>query len=379
MDLTNFKRDHYNRIHHDLKFSRANEPEWNNLIDDKYKHYPDMKDVYDKFSKFFNINRDNFILTTGCEESLRIAIKIIKYLGYQSKNRPTISRVFLENPTWSLAEVVFYQELFDKTIDIEKVDFDYYYKDDIYSLNPNGYHGYIKIDDHHINKFNRDQRNMYKCDIHNIVYSTDTFNNFTYHFNPDIHTKDCFHIIDEVYTNEKLYRSNFLDDKTFYIGSLSKSFGPGFRLGYLVFREEYSDIANLFRPQYLSTSAIDLINLLDTDEGKFIFQNYREMLNACKSYNYDIRHFNYNKKDKNDSDKMLFTIHPNYISFEESLYEQLKYGIHLPTPNKKIKLMTVGEEEYSKDINILRFGVPKDPGEYYKYMNTFLRCFDIKG
>ena len=102
------------------------------------------------------------------------------------------------------------------------------------------------------------------------------------------------------------------------------------------------------------------------------------MLSVCKSYTYDIRHFNYNKKDKNDSDKMLFTIHPNYISFEESLYEQLKHGIYLPTPNKKIKLMTVGEGEYAKDINILRFGVPKDPGEYYKYMNTFLRYFDIK-
>ena len=71
------KRQPNNQYAKPTEWSRANEPIWNTEIEDKYIHYPNMYELYHTFAKIFNVPIDNFILTSGCEESLKISFKLV--------------------------------------------------------------------------------------------------------------------------------------------------------------------------------------------------------------------------------------------------------------------------------------------------------------
>ena len=65
------------------------------LNDEEARSYPDMYEAYRDFAKTYNLSMNNFILTNGCENAVRIIFEAI---------RPKY--VYTENPSWGLVEVL---------------------------------------------------------------------------------------------------------------------------------------------------------------------------------------------------------------------------------------------------------------------------------
>lgn len=229
--------------------------------------YPDMKTIYDLFSKYFHINQDNFILTNDCDESLRICLSIIKRL------QPTASHFIGETPGWKMADIIANQ-FFDKdniTDNQYKVKKDMVdgqlvnivYQDKVISMD-----GIKKLC--HTN----DPKDT-------VLYTTDHFNNYFKHernsISYTISDPKVWMITDETYTLRSLidtvfkeregYEDHITRNNKFYIGSLSKVLGCGIRLGYIVFHSDYKDIFNLFRPQYLGIGPTIITNALLNDKS----------------------------------------------------------------------------------------------------------------
>ena len=79
---------------HDGYFSKQNEPLTGvQIIDRNYYEFPDMKQAYNKFKEF--IGHDNFILTSGTETAVRIALQAFK---------PALFSV--EYPSWTMPSVI---------------------------------------------------------------------------------------------------------------------------------------------------------------------------------------------------------------------------------------------------------------------------------
>lgn len=179
--------------------------------------YPDMYQVYEMFSKRFEIHRDNFILTNGCENALRIALLA---LGRNKK-------LTIENPTWALTNVI--AESFDMRYD----HLNYEYQDGKF------------IPEH-------------KEDIE-LLYVTDTYNNLFKHEMPEI-PSNAIVIIDETYTLAALRNpGRQITDNKVIIGSFSKFSGPGYRIGYIIFPYWLKEKMNMLREQYISQEAADMI------------------------------------------------------------------------------------------------------------------------
>ena len=231
--------------------------------------YPDMKTIYDLFSKYFHINQDNFILTNDCDESLRICLSIIKRL------QPTASHFIGETPGWKMADIIANQ-FFDKdniTANQYKVKKDMVdgqlvnivYQDKVISMD--GIKKLCPTDD----------------PKDTVLYTTDHFNNYFKHernsISYTISDPKIWMITDETYTLRSLidtvfkeregYEDHITRNNKFYIGSLSKVLGCGIRLGYIVFHSDYKDIFNLFRPQYLGIGPTIITNsILNDKSGK---------------------------------------------------------------------------------------------------------------
>lgn len=229
--------------------------------------YPDMKTIYDLFSKYFHINQDNFILTNDCDESLRICLSIIKRL------QPTASHFIGETPGWKMADIIANQ-FFDKD---NITDNQYKVKKDM-------------VDGQLVNIVYQDKvismdgiKKLCPTDDpkDTVLYTTDHFNNYFKHernsISYTISDPKVWMITDETYTLRSLidtvfkeregYEDHITRNNKFYIGSLSKVLGCGIRLGYIVFHSDYKDIFNLFRPQYLGIGPTIITNALLNDKS----------------------------------------------------------------------------------------------------------------
>ena len=178
--------------------------------------YPDMEAAYAAFSETYKIPQDNFILTNGCENALRIALLALKP-----------KKIFAEHPRWELFDVIC------EGLDVKIKNVDYIY---------DGEEFYSEI----------------KQNKNRIYYSTESYNNLFRHKNLNI--ENGISILDETYTMSTLLNEKrTIKENEIVIGSFSKVASPGIRLGYIIFNEKYVDIMNLLREQYISEGAVDYI------------------------------------------------------------------------------------------------------------------------
>lgn len=207
-------------------FSTKNEP-W--FVNNEYGWYPDMAKMYDDFSKAFNIEKKNFILTNGCENAMRLALEFYNFkFGNQI--------LYTENPGWKMADVL------GAALGYEVHHYDYLYD------------GYSR-------EFYPEQSFDPQSDL---VYTTDIYNNLFKHGNLNM---DAFYILDETYTMHQLMGGYEKPDQDIIvIGSFSKAYGPGYRLGYILFHEDHNDIFQLLREQYLSPAAGKLLKQFRRDD-----------------------------------------------------------------------------------------------------------------
>lgn len=207
-------------------FSTKNEP-W--FVNNEYGWYPDMAKMYDDFSKVFNIEKKNFILTNGCENAMRLALEFYNFkFGNQI--------LYTENPGWRMADVL------GAALGYEVHHYDYLYD------------GYSR-------EFYPEQSFDPQSDL---VYTTDIYNNLFKHGNLNM---DAFYILDETYTMHQLMSGYEKPDQDIIvIGSFSKAYGPGYRLGYILFHEDHNDIFQLLREQYLSPAAGKLLKQFRRDD-----------------------------------------------------------------------------------------------------------------
>lgn len=258
-------------------FSVKNEP-W--FVDNEYGWYPDMAQMYEDFSKVFNIKKKNFILTNGCENAMRLALE---FCNFKFDNRI----IYTENPGWQMADIL------GAALGYNVYHYDYQY-------------------DNCNKKFFSSQSFKQR---NGIVYTTDTYNNLFEHNNIDT---DAFCILDETYTMHQLlsgYKKP--DHNTIIIGSFSKRYGPGYRLGYILFHEKYNNIFQLLREQYLSPAAGKLLEQL----------RYNNIsINPLDTTTYSV-----GTNDKYN-DLPIVTTHPVYTTFQAD---------DVPVPHKKFKVSDI--------------------------------------
>lgn len=241
--------------------------------------YPNMMEIYDTFSTFSLIPRDNFILTNGCEEALRIVLQVIKRIE-ENKN----INLLAEYPRWKMVDVISDQILYKTPKDINYVLNKE--KDSMMSFS------------NYDNEALKNELNYMDNNDVCVLYNTLSINNMLMHkkWNSNLFAENCkcklYDIIDETYTpfktdinDQKL--SKLEKDNIFIIGSFSKAIGCGLRLGYILFNQKYEKYFNLYRPQYISPLAINFltntpetINVLKsidfTNFVNSIFDNYSE-------------------------------------------------------------------------------------------------------
>lgn len=178
--------------------------------------YPDMEAAYKAFSETYNIPQDNFILTNGCENALRIVLLALKP-----------KKIYAEYPRWELFDVIC------EGLGIKVKNIDYLY---------DGKEFYPEI----------------KQDKNKVYYSTESYNNLFKHENLNI--ENGISILDETYTlSTLLNEKRTIKKNEIVLGSFSKVAAPGIRLGYIIFDDKYTDIMNLLREQYISEGAVDYI------------------------------------------------------------------------------------------------------------------------
>ena len=191
------------------------------------KYYPDMYEVYQKFSDTHGISTDNFILTNGCENALRICLEVL---------RPNC--LGIETPSWELP-YVFAAGMRIKTKHF-KIHYNERKKQFYYGKIPKG------ID---------------------VLYYSDGTNNFASMLDVDTYNNDPFYnppdyvaiINDLTYYVPSGFGAGVREPEQISIGSFSKYVDPSLRLGYIIFHDSLKEEFNLLREQYLNSAAIDFI------------------------------------------------------------------------------------------------------------------------
>lgn len=367
------------------RYTDNNEPAPDNIVKSTYRRYPNMHKLYDSFSETFNIPKKNFILTNGTDAALKICIEAIRYISekyHVVDNWYTDSKFSYCGPTWGMVDVIAHQ--YFKNID----QYEYVYNEKKRAIEP--------------------QMMVYNLDIDNVVvrYSTDEMNNlfshgddYGYKLGLNCHIKDgydvvsfyqpsptvelnfsynpiygpmVFNILDEVYTNKQLAEdksSVFLGSsfyRSFIIGSFSKCYGCGLRLGYILFNEDYAPIFNLFREAYIANP--EVYRIFENDRRKEILldkvkKNYEVSKEAAKyRLNTRDRDLIYAYRNINIKDEQLvytkLTDSLNYSSYIIPQTEVSVLGLENETPEYyelytglagANKMATIVAKEYSKE------------------------------
>ena len=186
--------------------------------------YPPMGDIYIIFSNITGFNKSNFILTNGCEEAMGIVCRAVK---------PKM--ISLSTPTWGFIDVLSnqYDILLDKHNFVYDLDEDIIVCDDT-NLPLKGDMIYC----------NQEYNNWFKTRdyTNNIVeYGETIVNDFTY-----------LNIFEESTIN-KIRKA--LSNNQIIVGSLSKFFGAGIRLGFIIANDYMFNKYKfeIFRPNFLNS------------------------------------------------------------------------------------------------------------------------------
>ena len=194
------KRKKYIKEDRDKSWSIKDEPAYERIrIEKKDREYPDMYSAYKQFAEIYKLRENQFILSNGCENALRIVLEAI---------RPYY--MYIENPSWGLVEILANGLLYprpEETKDIQR----------IFKVN------YKYID----NKFILDKNIENLSDKSSAFYITQKYNNMFEH--EPLNAQDGFAkytIIDETYSAEFLLDCNrVIPENVFIIGSYSKFWG----------------------------------------------------------------------------------------------------------------------------------------------------------
>lgn len=348
-------------------WSRANEPIWNKEIEDKYIHYPNMYELYQTFSKIFNVPIDNFILTSGCEESLKISLQVLKdFIKLkESGNLDYKTELVCESPTWGLAELIMnqyadirhifkkrkfvdYNSRIDEQNSLIKQDVDYNISYTTSVFNGLFLHeGNIVLD----NKLETYQDNkIINCGLSNINYESFSIIDEVYHLSSLRNRSDPWmnhgsYCINSKRPKDPIFSENY---NYIFIGSFSKIFGAGFRLGYIYYNKRFNNLMKYYRPQYISSSSVDLINILynKCKKNTNIFYDFDESMSKCIK-----KSINFRKRFKERP--IYYSEHPNFISVDEVSLK--KYSSLLELDNyhidKKFKLNNIDMVRLCRPLN----------------------------
>ena len=255
-----FKRRNYFKEDRQKPWSIKDEPVSKvSLNDEEARSYPDMYEAYRDFAKTYNLSMNNFILTNGCENAVRIIFEAI---------RPKY--VYTENPSWGLVEVLANGLMCprpDETPGEQRLFFvDYEFKDGKFVLGNN-------------------KETLPKLPEENsIFYITDKYNNVFEHEkleNKNDYAK--YTIVDETYSAEQLKNSKRqIPENVFIIGSYSKFCGAGIRLGYILYHPKWHDLMQLLREECISKLAAKYAKVYMPD---IVLPEYEDKY-VCKSNSY---------------------------------------------------------------------------------------------
>jgi len=221
------KRDMILKRKRNDKYTTSNEP----LIgyqenDSIITQYPDMYKAYMDFSNTYSIPTDNFVLTNGTEESLRICLSVIRKMYDEYREF-----CYMDNG-WGLTKIIAEQEGF--------------YPKELKSTFENEEYEQV-IENKKL--YNFPERIFYYAPISNI-------------FKQNIDEEKVLSIPsnvvirDEVYTSKTLLKPIIdLPEGLFVIGSYSKALGCGIRLGYILYNSAYDEYFQHDRPNYISPLA----------------------------------------------------------------------------------------------------------------------------
>lgn len=228
------------------------------LNDEIARSYPDMYEAYQDFAKTYDLSMNEFILTNGCENAVRIILEAL---------RPQY--LYTENPSWGLVEVLANGLLYprpEETPDEQRIFMvNYEFKDGEFILGDFA----KKLPDEN-----------------SVFYITHKYNNVFEHeelTNRNEYAK--YTIVDETYSAKLLRNSNRnIPENIFVIGSYSKFCGAGIRLGYILYNPKWNRLMQLLREECISKLAVNYAKVrmpeivLPEYEGKYV----------CKSNNYVI-------------------------------------------------------------------------------------------
>ncbi|WP_270649909.1 aminotransferase class I/II-fold pyridoxal phosphate-dependent enzyme [Megamonas funiformis] len=268
-----FKRRDYFKEDRQKPWSIKDEPvTCEALADTEARTYPDMFEAYKNFAQTYNLSRDSFILTNGCENAVRIIFEAL---------RPKYA--YIENPSWGLVEVLANGLLYPRPEETpeEKRIFlvDYEFKNEKFVLGDYP----LKLP----------QENS-------LFYITDKYNNvFEHEVLQDRNEYAKYTIVDETYSAKMLRNSNReIPENVFVIGSYSKFCGAGIRLGYILYNPKWNNLMQLLREECISKLAekytsihIPEINLPEFD-GDFVCKSNNYVIVKADSYTGDKRRIN---------------------------------------------------------------------------------------
>ena len=309
------------------KWTVSNEPNIAYEVEPDFANqYPDMGQAYEKFSKEYGIPRDNFILTSGTEASLRIALSAIRIALADHAYK---TNFLYGSPGWGLAPIIAEQEGFSPL----KMEYEYFPK---FQRD-----GGKEIDNAFIIP------NEYDIINHNkgsVLYSTSVCNGYfkTSDFDPDVDPRmasvlsdeSIVKIFDEVYHAQVLNNIcnspvDSIGSDAFIIGGYSKLLGCGIRLGYILYNSKWNIIMQHQRENYISPFAC-------LNAGVHIPNLASILLDAMHDFE--------NEDDK-DWRKKCVSFHPNYALIKAQDYDGPEDRI-----NAKI---TISNQEF------YRLGMPK--------------------
>jgi len=292
------------------------------ITEEDIRKYPDMYTAYDRFSKLTGLSKDSFILTNGTENALRIAMQVLKRV----KN---IKTVITEIPTWGLADVIAYQCNFEKSYKL-----DYIYREGKFHL---FYPGLEFIDEPYNNM---------------ILYKTNKMNNLFVHEDEDEYkskNNTIYTIHDYTYTPFDAVDKE-LDEHNIIIGSFSKVFGCGIRLGFVIFNKEYFDMMNIYREEYISPIACESL--------KYLLDRYGNIKNCNNIYKEEAFR-------KYESEKLFEETFKDHIICSTPYY----YTMDIYVGN--VGLVSKRFEVEGKDFYRLGRFLKEDPNGYFVFKNAF--------
>lgn len=242
------------------------------LNDEIVRAYPDMYEAYQNFAKTYNLSMNEFILTNGCENAVRIILEAL---------RPQY--LYTENPSWGLVEVLANGLLYprpEETPDEQRIFMvNYEFKDGRFILG------------------NFTPKLPTK---NSVFYITDKYNNVFEHEELTARNEYAkYTIIDETYS-AKLLRNNKrnIPENVFVIGSYSKFCGAGIRLGYILYNPKWNYLLQLLREECISKLAAKYTKVrmpeivLPEYEGKYVCRSNNYVIVRADEYTGDKRRIN---------------------------------------------------------------------------------------